>query len=75
MKARDLFRNRTIRAVAVVYGVFMVILLATSLTSGDGLPEEFPARPFELPDVYGGEDVVLRTDGGAPAVLYFFASW
>jgi hypothetical protein len=50
MKARDLFRNRTIRAVAVVYGVFMVILLATSLTSGDGLP-------------------------GAPAVLYFFASW
>jgi hypothetical protein len=75
MKARDLFRNRTVRSVAVIYGVCMVILLATSLTSGDGLPEEFPVRPFELPDVYGGEDVVLTGADGAPAVLYFFASW
>jgi hypothetical protein len=75
MKARDLFRNSIIRSVAIIYGVFMVILLATSLTSGDGLPEEFAVRPFELPDVYGGEDVVLTGADGVPAVLYFFASW
>jgi hypothetical protein len=75
MNARDLFRNRTIRSVAVIYVVFVAILLGTSLSSGDGLPEEFPAVAFALPDVFGGEDVVLSADAGQPVVIYFFASW
>jgi hypothetical protein len=75
MNARDLFRNRTIRSVAVIYALFVVILLGTSLSSGDGLPEEFPAVAFALPDVFGGEDVVFSADAGQPVVIYFFASW
>jgi len=75
MNFKGLFRNRVVRAVLVLYGVGVLVLLGVSITGGGGLPEEFPAVTFTLDDVFGSGQVSYEDYRGKPVILYFFASW
>ncbi len=74
MKLSELLRNRLVRAVLILYVLGMALVFGLSFT-GDSLPDEFPARPFALDDVFGGERVTLAAHEGHPVIIYFFASW
>jgi hypothetical protein len=75
MKLKELFRNRMVRAVLVLYGIGVLVLLGVSISGGGGLPKEFPAVTFSLDDVFGTGKVSYDDYRGKPVILYFFASW
>jgi hypothetical protein len=75
MKLKELFRNRMVRAVLILYGIGVLVLLGVSISGGKGLPKEFPAVSFNLEDVFGTGKVSYEDYRGKPVILYFFASW
>ena len=76
MKVRELLKNRTVRYLGGLYGVFILVLLATAMPGMvGGLPDEFPAVDFEVDDVFGGGPVRYEDYRGRPVIIYFFASW
>ncbi|MFC1769635.1 hypothetical protein ACFLZI_01105 [Nitrospirota bacterium] len=75
MDLKALLKNKTILYSIIVYGFFAIVLIMVGISGGKSLPKEFPAVPFDLEDIYGGERVSYEANKGKPMILYFFASW
>lgn len=64
-----------VRATFLLYGLLVAVVFFYALTTGVGMPEEFPAPDFTLTEIFDGTEVSLSDFRGKPVMIYFYSSW